>query len=512
MALTKPSPFKTKRFPLVNETYSRNAGNTLDTEYTNCVFTSLPNLEGEAKRVLVSKRLGMSRSSNAPSYTSHLASIVPYSFSSRLLRGLWTNGSDTRLITYDFSLDTYTTIATINGTTVGTINEGLSGSTPALLFRLKAGSTSYAYFYPEGGAVTQIVDADFPNTTAVSDLVYMNGYTFILTSTGKIYNSDPNSMSAWSATSFISTAFQTNNAVGLLRYRDKLVALGETGLEFYKDVGNPSASPLQRIDELTIRHIGVNIDTSEINVTRTTPNYLSAGNTIYWVGSTVSGKNSAIYYLDNYQPVRLTDDTIESVFDSDNIGELITVTDVLNEPVLFVRTRTGVVWLYYLALKRWTKWTGTFALTAPFLRAFLFPTTSLNKATRLITVSGTGSNVAYTTLSLGFYSDTNSSSTTTSYTMKIQLPQLDFGTEKRKRIHKLKVIGYDSTAASATSISWSDDDLQNFNTARTIDMNNGRTYLSNCGIWRKRSIKIENAANAAFDAEAIEIDYSQMGS
>jgi hypothetical protein len=96
------------------------------------------------------------------------------------------------------------------------------------------------------------------------------------------------------------------------------------------------------------------------------------------------------------------------------------------------------------------------------------------------------------------------------YTATVQTSKLDFGTEKRKRFHKVALIGDTQASTATVNISWSDDDYDNFSTARSVDMSNDRAYLTNCGAARRRAFKITNATNTPLRLEALEITYSEL--
>jgi hypothetical protein len=96
------------------------------------------------------------------------------------------------------------------------------------------------------GTWTAISDVDFTGLTKMTPLVGYNGYLFCGTDTNRIYNSDLNSATAWTSTSFISCKDTPGKIVWLATIRNLLVVFKERSLEFYEDVGNPTpGSPLE---------------------------------------------------------------------------------------------------------------------------------------------------------------------------------------------------------------------------------------------------------------------------
>jgi hypothetical protein len=95
-----------------------------------------------------------------------------------------------------------------------------------------------------------------------------------------------------------------------------------------------------------------------------------------------------------------------------------------------------------------------------------------------------------------------------SYTATIQTSLWDGGTDHRKFINKIRLVG-DIQASGTASISWSDNDYSSYNTARTVDMTKMDKSLHGCGSCRRRSFKIQHSANTPFRVEAIEIEYDE---
>ena len=95
------------------------------------------------------------------------------------------------------------------------------------------------------GTWTEITDADFTGLTKVTNFIGLDGYLFIGTSNNRIYNSDLNNSTSWTATSFITAADTPGNLVWLGKIRNYLIAFKQYSLEFYEDTGNPTpGSPL----------------------------------------------------------------------------------------------------------------------------------------------------------------------------------------------------------------------------------------------------------------------------
>lgn len=95
------------------------------------------------------------------------------------------------------------------------------------------------------GTWTEITDADFTGLSKVTNLVGLDGYLFVGTSNNRIYNSDLNAATSWTATSFLTAADTPGSLLWLGRIKNYLIAFKQYSIEFFEDTGNPTpGSPL----------------------------------------------------------------------------------------------------------------------------------------------------------------------------------------------------------------------------------------------------------------------------
>lgn len=91
--------------------------------------------------------------------------------------------------------------------------------------------------------IAQILSSNFP-TTAVGAFVSLNGRSFIMTTSGRIYQSGLNDVTTWAADGYVPTDLISDNGVGLALSRNRIIALSSLGAEVLQNVGNPSGSVL----------------------------------------------------------------------------------------------------------------------------------------------------------------------------------------------------------------------------------------------------------------------------
>lgn len=91
----------------------------------------------------------------------------------------------------------------------------------------------------------KIIDADFP-TDPTGPMAEMDGYLFIATKTGRLYNSDLNSVTSWAADSYITANAFTDGGIACIKRKNKIGFFGTSSLEWFYNAGNPSGSVLSR--------------------------------------------------------------------------------------------------------------------------------------------------------------------------------------------------------------------------------------------------------------------------
>lgn len=364
------------------------------------------------------------------------------------------------------------------------ITETLVGTTPTIVI---PSDDSSAWYYQEGGSLTEITDVDYPGNatlTTVGTFVHMDGYSFIMTDSGRIYNSDLNSISAWSSTSFLSAQMYPDQGIGLARYKDLIVAFGKETMEFFKNVGNATGSPLQRVPEAFTK-IGA---LSANAITQLEDN-------IAWAASTDTGSVS-IYMLDGYKPVRISDNSIDIRLTNRVITNIyLSAVKMLGKTFVFVVSGSNT-FVYCVEDKMWHQWSGTTILW----HRWAANTTSTT-ALYSISCTGTDGKVYVCNPVATTHSDDG-----TSFEFYVQTSKLDMKTERRKFIHRLTVVGDNTTNSTNLSISWSDDDYETWSTARTVDLSSDRKYLTNLGQCRRRAFRFTNTSTEPIRLEALEFE------
>lgn len=343
----------------------------------------------------------------------------------------------------------------------------------------------------------KVIDTDYPGNasrTPIGKFVIMDDYAFIMDVAGRIYNSDNGNFLSWTALNYISAIAQPDAGIGLARYKNSLMAFGGFSIEFFRNVGNELGSPLERLDQYQIK-LGCVGQYA----------YTNASDTVAWLGNTVEGGVSA-YILDNYLPKKISTAAIDR-----QLQLSIATSVALSNPCFansfkfngqtFVSfTVSNNTFIYCLETELWHEMGGSTVLWHRITTAGDLTTRTIY-AQSLLSTAGEIYKVDPTSL---VYQDNS-----VSYNMIIQTSKVDGNNSMRKWLPQLRLIGDQAASTNNVSVSWSDDDYQNFSTARTIDMANADPNLKACGSFKRRAFKITHAGNAACRLEALELYIKQ---
>jgi hypothetical protein len=457
---------------------SSGTGSTKDHRLINCFQETVPDPIAQSQRIYVVKRQGFATHSTPAS--GNIGNAIR----------VWTGqGSGTKVMSaFGAANSTLYDETTSKGAITGKARDieqaDVSGTSTLLL----SSSDSTGWLYQDGGSVTQISDSDFPGNagrTTVGNFAALDGYVFIMDSAGRVYNGDLNSVTAWTANSFFSTNSVPDMGVGVFRHRDTLLAFSRESMEVLYNAGNPTNSPLSRINERT-QQIGL---ASADAVAR-------LRDTLYFAGTTKA--NVGIYSYDGGQLGKISTPEIDAVLayaGPQNI--VLTVVGFYGRHFVVVCAST-LTRAYCVEEKAWSEWSGTqlwhkadgVSTGATMVNYAISRTSTAGKAFVLSALSPT-------------YQDNGSTLTAT-----IQTTKLDFGTNKKKTFKAISVIGDKETTASSGTLSWSDDDYVNTRGNRSIDLSADQRTTYNCGRARRRSFTWTHAVNGPMRLEALDVEYT----
>ncbi len=341
------------------------------------------------------------------------------------------------------------------------------------------------WYYDTGVAImTQITDGQFPGNaglTLAGTFAHMDGYAFILATDGTLWNSDLNSVTAWTATSFVTANSYPDRGVAAIRLRDKIMVLGTESTQFYYNAGNPSGSPLARIESMTLRVGCVSSDA-----------VTSDGDAVYWCGSSPEGGLSVWQYGAGLKPVSTPEiDAILVLAGAANIS--MTAVKFYGRNFVIVNA-SSVTFVYCVEENAWHEWNTASGVRLWYKCAGV--SSGSTQPVYALTNTTTGGKVFTINPSSMVFQDNGNA-----FTMRIQTSKV--GGIKRTFWEEAALIGDQQTAASSTVISASDDDYQTYTQLGTVDLMDSRPRINRCGSAYRRAWVITNSANTPVRLEAL---------
>jgi len=351
-----------------------------------------------------------------------------------------------------------------------------------------ASDDSTGWYYQDGGSATKITDVDFPGNasrTTVGGFAHLNGYPFIMDSTTRVYNGDQNSVTAWTADSYLTANSIPDVGVGVVTHgRDTVVAFCKEHLEVFRIADNPIGSPLSRVE-----------GSSQLVGSASFDAITKFRDTIYFVGTTKTGTISLYAY--NGGPVTSISppviNTALAVAGPSNIYLSRAGFFGRNFIIIVASTSTFV---YCIEEQSWHEWTGQVLWhKCDGVRA---GSSIVNYAISKTSTSGkvfvmNPSNIVYTDNGVA-------------YTSSIQTAKWDAGTMKRKFLPQLDLVGDQSD--TTMNITFFDDDYQTPSTTRSVSLNSTRPRITRGGSFKRRAFVFSHTASGV-RLEGVDVEFTK---
>ena len=333
--------------------------------------------------------------------------------------------------------------------------------------------------------IAKIIDVDFPS--AKGKFVFVDGYAFVMTESGRVYQSALNSITSWGASDYITANLSTDAGITLETYKNNILAFGTSACEAFYNAGNPSGSVLSKAEQ-NFFNIGAYNDGSVVN----------ANDKVYWIGR--SGDSAAaVYELVNYSPVKISNQEIDSLLitisgyvTSTNSIKL-NVSSVAGSINLFLGIGLTGIWsnstlgatkataiLYDTATRIWHSWGAANDETA-------FDAVSYLPYDESILCGGQSNSKIYSIEFSGsvVFKDgaTNANVGGDAYDMTVITRKLNLGTNNRKFINRMQ-LNCDRHSSGSVAVVYLDDDSQDISTATFTSAGSLDISKSNPQIYR----------------------------
>ena len=347
--------------------------------------------------------------------------------------------------------------------------------------------------------IAKVIDADAVFTELCGGAVEMDGYVFALDRlTGRIYNSDLNNINSWSPNNYIPTVAKGLSA-WLIKAGNKLLAFKAGGIDFYQNEGNPSGSPLSRINGMSLT-IGSRITLGDIPVP-----VCQLGDDTFFVGSGTGGLS--IYLLRGTDVSKISNPIIDNILDETMVGSgsgslvsSISASQIGGYKVLCLSgnalSSTARNWFYFIDSNTWVEGPSFSGLRLGYgaqgNNCFAVSRTANSKdAYKWAIETGTLA-----------YQDNGSA-----FTMTIQTEPKVLNKGKGFKIDSIELLA-DTQSSGETTLEISRDDYGTWQVLGVFNLAKTRKRITRCGYCRSSAaFRLSDAGNNAWRGQALIVNH-----
>lgn len=438
-----------------------------DARYVNCFAQTVSDPITGTKKVYAVKRPGFDTNSTPEAGSKGYAILV------------WTgNGNGTNVVSAfgDVNSTIYsntTSLGAITGRATGITETQING-----VATIAVTSTDNTAWYADAGGtatMTEITDADWPGDTETitGTFAHMDGFAFVMTTRGRLWASDINSITAWTANNFGTTNAAPDKGVAAVRWKNFIMAFGQESLEFWYNAGT-SPYPLAKAIAKTVKVGAVSADA-----------IARISDTIFWCGTAPEGGMSIFQY--DGALTRISSPEVEAILILAGASN-VSLTTIRFFGRSFVLVKAGPTTLAYCVEERmWHEWNSTTPLWYK-CASVMIGGTMVNYAVSNVSTSGKVYVMNHAAL---VFTDDG-----TTYSARLQTSAEDYGSNATKFFHDLDIEADVESSSSVLTIAYSDDDFASYTTAGTVDLSSGGLLrLTGLGSARRRGWALTHSAN-----------------
>lgn len=376
--------------------------------------------------------------------------------------------------------------ATINSASqvqsISVVNQGLYNYNP-----LGAAVTLSAPPTPVTALGTVVMAAGGITGPFAYGMEYLDGYVFILTKAGRIYQSNLEDPTTWGALNYINVNADPDSAVALARQLNYLVAFGQWSTEVFYNAGNTSGSILGN-NKSAKMEIGCASGGS----------VAKAEHTVIWMGQSKT-EGRSIYLMEGLSPIKVSNRYIEKYLNKSNLSQVYSYCLKLSGHTCYVLTLEDldITLVYDIDEKEWYQWTSQSGGVEGYFKFTAF-NANIEYAPALYLQHHTDGQI-YTMSTDAVADDTNN------IYFRVVTNIQDSGTTKRKFYIRAEVVG-DKVSGNA-QIRHTSNDYQTWSTYRTVVLSLTRPILYQLGESRRRAWEILITDNIPVRLDALEVDF-----
>lgn len=331
--------------------------------------------------------------------------------------------------------------------------------TQKLFFKVPAA----AYTYDSVNGIVQVVDVDYPNVT-VQGAAFLDSTIYVMTPKGEIYGSGLNDGHSWDPLNKIVAQSEPDAGIAITKHLSYVVALKEWSTEFFYDAGNPTGSPLARLDQLKLPYGCVEAFT-----------VAGLEDNLFWASKNRSGGVCVVHLSRDMKSSIVSTPPIDRVLQTADFSSASAQAFKFAGHRLYVLSipLSNISLVYDQTEGVWYQWSGV-GLGWFGMRAVTF------SGQDVLLQHSTDGDIY--TLTASSFKDADHGV----FSVELITPIWDGGTTKAKTVTLLEVIG-DKVSGNSIQIRHTDDDYQNWVPFRTVDLSLGRARLGNLGTFYRRA-------------------------
>ena len=343
---------------------------------------------------------------------------------------------------------------------------------------------------------TQVVDPDLP-TPHQPYPIYLDGYVFLIkTNTGDLYNSDLDDPTSWTSGDFISAEISSDYALRTVKAKNYLITLGVNSIEYFYNSANATGSPLSRNDS-PFRAVGY------------VTGLITIGDTTYFIGKD-NEQNLGVYSVNSFKVERVSNEVVDRSLQVFNTTQNAKGNVYLNRDGYSISidgknfyciVTNQTTWMYDIDDKFWYQWENSSGAGLDIQASWPMYNGHMYVAIGGQTTISCFSQTAYQDYSVHFR---------TRYTTE----KITGETLNWKNCHRtfLQADQHLNTGISNIEITWSDNDWVGATTdIRYINLFNQNNFITRCGRFRTRSIRLEYEDNYPLRIVKLELDVNVQG-
>lgn len=343
-------------------------------------------------------------------------------------------------------------------------------------------------YYVDGATLTNITDADFP-ASFCPGWAYLDGTLYVLRPDGGIQGSALDNPASWDPLNLIFARTAPGQGIALIKHLTYVVALKSNSTEPFYNAGNPTGSPLARVDGGFIpfgcRHAQ---SVAEIDGMH------------FWL-STTGNQSLTIQAvkLENLQLTVISTPPVERV-----LTKLLTTNSTIRAYALkigghrfYVATElnSDFALVYDIDQKLWYQW---------YTAEGLWPLVGTASGT---IVSGVSQWVQHYNTGKLYITDTDfvyPNDDGVLFPVDIYTPNVDFGIRRKKQLNAI-LFNADQVSGSELLVRSSEDDYTNWNNFRRVNLGLKQPILPGQGSFFKRAYNFRHYKNTHFRIQSADL-------